>query len=91
VDNNEARTLIEERLRQLRQLNYHQLRDLEKERREVVAASGTTYQVVTYVLEDDKRRGHVRVCVAADDSGWRAYVPLVSDFIIAPDGSFIGE
>ncbi|WP_052664777.1 hypothetical protein [Nitriliruptor alkaliphilus] len=91
MDNDEARALIEARLQQLRQLSYGQLRELDKERREVVAESGTTYQIVSYVLHDDKKHGHLRVSVAADDSGWRAYFPLVSDFIIAPDGSFIGE
>lgn len=91
VDNDEARALIEARLQELRQLSYRELRELEKERREVVAASGTTYQIVSYVLHDDKKQGYMRVCVAADDAGWRAYFPLVDDFIIAPDGSFIGE
>jgi hypothetical protein len=57
VDADEARTLIEDRLLQLRQLSYPQLRDLEKERSEVVAESGVTYQIVTYVLEDDKNQG----------------------------------
>ena len=91
MDKDEARALVDDRLLQLRQLSYHQLRDLEKERSEVVAESGVTYQIVSYVLEDDKKQGHVRVCVAADDGGWHAFGPLVSDFIIAPDGTFIGE
>lgn len=91
MDENEARKLIDDRLMQVRQLSDHQLRGLERERCEVVADSGTTYQIVTYVLEDDAKRGHLRVTGAADDFGWRAFAPLVGDFIVAPDGSFIGE
>ena len=26
-----------------------------------------------------------------DDRGWRAFVPLTSDFIVRPDGTFVGE
>ena len=29
--------------------------------------------------------------VHVDDGGLRAFVPLTEDFIMAPDGSFIGE
>jgi hypothetical protein len=28
---------------------------------------------------------------AIDDYGWRAFVPLTDDFIMAPNGSFVGE
>jgi hypothetical protein len=28
---------------------------------------------------------------AIDDGGWRSFAPLADDFIVAPDGSFVGE
>jgi hypothetical protein len=31
------------------------------------------------------------VIVAIDDGRWRAFSPLSVDFIMAPDGSFVGE
>jgi hypothetical protein len=29
--------------------------------------------------------------VSIDDGGWRAFLPWTDSFIIAPDGSFVGE
>jgi len=29
--------------------------------------------------------------MVVDARGWRAFRPLTTDFIIAPDGSFVGE
>jgi hypothetical protein len=31
------------------------------------------------------------VLASIDDGGWSAFIPLTDDFIIAPDGSFVGE
>jgi hypothetical protein len=28
---------------------------------------------------------------AIDDGGWRAFIPLSADFIMAPEGRFVGE
>jgi hypothetical protein len=33
----------------------------------------------------------MRVLAAIDDGGWHALVPLMASFIVAPDGSFVGE
>ena len=40
---------------------------------------------------DDETRRSLRVSVNVDDGGWRAFAPLSSGFIRAPDGSFVGE
>ena len=40
---------------------------------------------------DRGKEGDLRVLVMIDDGGWHAHGPLVEDFIIAPDGSFVGE
>jgi len=34
----------------------------------------------------------MRVFISIDDGGWQRIIcPITDDFIIAPDGSFIGE
>jgi hypothetical protein len=48
--------------------------------------------VETEAFWDDRKHGHLRVLVAVDDGrGWSAVSPVCDNFIIAPDGSFIGE
>lgn len=70
--------------------------DLRKEvgqsrRFEVTAESGTWYQGEVQMFWDDKPDGAIRVMASIDDGGWRAFVPLTDAFILAPDGTFIGE
>jgi hypothetical protein len=55
------------------------------------AGSGTPYQVEAEAFWDSTKEGDLRVIVKVDDVGWRAFVPLSEDFILAPDGSFVGE
>jgi hypothetical protein len=59
--------------------------------REVVAASGAVYQIETQVFWDGKPERDIRVMVSVDDGGISAFKPLTDDFIVAPDGSFVGE
>ena len=58
---------------------------------EVTGDSGTTYQVETVAFWDRPPDRDLRVAVSIDDGGWRAFMPLGVDFIIARDGSFVGE
>lgn len=58
----------------------------------VVAESGVQYQVEVQAFWDSPRQpGNLRVIIAIDDGGWRAFHPLSTDFIVASDGSFVGE
>lgn len=58
----------------------------------VVAESGVQFQVEVQALWDTPRQpGNLRVIIAIDDGGWRSFRPLSTDFIIASDGSFVGE
>jgi len=41
--------------------------------------------------DSPRQPGNLRVIVAIDDGGWRAFRPLSADFIVASDGSFVGE
>lgn len=58
---------------------------------EVDGPSGTTYQVKTHAVWDGKKGGDLRVLVEVDDGGWRAFLPLVESFTVAPGGSFGGS
>lgn len=93
-DKSEAGRLAESILESLRRESYQALvnRYLDSpEHREVVGESGKRYQVEVEAFWDSGQPGDLRVRVAIDDGGWRALSPLTSDFIIATDGSFVGE
>lgn len=53
--------------------------------------SGAEYQVEIEVLWDGKAGKNLRVLGSIDDGGFRALVPLCDDFIMTPEGQFIGE
>lgn len=93
MDKTEALQLLEQTLTGYRDRTYAELQELiaEPEVREVVGPSGAKYQIEVQSFWDDGRGGNLRVLGAIDDGGWRAFSPLCSDFIMAPDGSFIGE
>ena len=63
----------------------------ESDERTVVAESGVQYQVEVQAFWDGSQPGNLRVIIAIDDGGWRAFSPLSTDFIVASDGSFVGE
>jgi hypothetical protein len=58
---------------------------------EVSGTSGTPYQVEVQAFWDAGKPGDLRVLVAVDDGAIQAFAPLTRDFIIGPDGSFVGE
>jgi hypothetical protein len=53
--------------------------------------SGTNYQVDIEVMWDGPQNGDLRVMGAIDDGGWRAYSPLIDNFILRSDGTFVDE
>jgi hypothetical protein len=89
----EAFRLLQAQLRTWRERSWSPLRDevSQSHRFEVTAESGTWYQGEVQVFWDDKPDGAIRVMASIDDGGWRAFVPLTDDFILAPDGTFVGE
>ena len=86
-----AYALIDAELRRLQQLSYSDLTALmgEVETKELVGEDGKTYQLEIEAFWDSKKGGDVRLIVAADDGGWRAFKPLTGDFIMRPDGSLV--
>ncbi len=94
MNKDEAAQVAEARLNELRRIPHAQLVEewLKQPRSEsATAPSGRTYQLEIEAVWDDRREKHLRVWVLVDDGGWRASLPLSRDFIVAPDGSFIGE
>lgn len=55
------------------------------------AADGTQCCVEINAMWDDKPEGNIRVIVSIDNGGWRALVPVTESFVIARDGTFVGE
>lgn len=78
----------------LREVSYQDLVDrfLDScEHSRAVGTSGTEYQIETQAFWDSAKPGDLRVSVTVDNGGWRAFSPLVFDFIKASDGSFVDE
>lgn len=91
VDKVEARRIAQDRLEELRSVPFAELAeplDGKQEVHEVVAASGTRYQLEAQAFREGE---NLHVMVSADDGGWRAFLPVSDSFIVAPDGSFVGE
>jgi len=90
----EAKSLLEVELSRYRRRSYTELLSLldQPETFERVSPAGTIYQIEMQVFFDDEsERTALRVSGAIDDGGWRALSPLCDDFLVAPDGSFVGE
>ena len=59
---------------------------------DIAGTQGKDFCIEISAFWDDKPNGDVRVTFSIDDgSSWRALVPVTDSFIIAPDGSFVGE
>ena len=93
MDNAEAREVLARELTRYRQRSYSDLRSLLDTRDvfERTGKSGAVYQLAIEAVWDDHPGGSLRIMGAIDDGGWRAIVPLNDSFIIAPNGSFVGE
>jgi hypothetical protein len=93
MDDDEARALLRRHLQTYRARSHAELSRLlaRPQSAEVVGASGTSYGIEVEVFWDDEPGGNVRVMGTIDDGGLRAFVPLAEDFILSPDGTFVGE
>ena len=94
MDKAEAREVLLREVEARRQGSYAELSARipeQAETHEVLGASGTVYQVMTQVDWDAKPGEAIRVTASIDDGGWSSYRPMCEDFIMAPDGTFVGE
>ncbi len=88
-----AAEVLRREVERLRALSYEALvsRIGKHECRRDFDRDGTEYQVTSDVFWDSLNGGDVRVIVAIDDGGVRAFVPITDDFIKTLDGHFVGE
>jgi hypothetical protein len=93
MDHQIAYAVLDDRLKVLRQYAYQDLVTLigRPDTNTAIGEDGKTYQLETQVFWDRKKGGDVRVIVAVDDGGWRAFKPLSDSFIMARDGTFVCE
>lgn len=90
-----AHSILSECLAGYRSRPYAELAALASEDRvdtsDVVAPSGTRYQLEVEFVWDGKPNADVRVIASVDDGGIRALLPATESFILSPDGRFVGE
>jgi hypothetical protein len=88
MNKEEARILLAEHFKPYLDRSYEDLLYLldSQDILEITSASGTFQAFWDY-----EEGGNLRVTGCIDDGGIRAFCPLTYDFIIAPDGTFMGE
>ena len=94
MNKTEAMQIVETELEAFRKKSYHELVDMVDSEPTVgqkLGPTGKDYQFEIMVYWDDKPDGNIRVIGNVDDGGWRAYFPLGTSFIKAPDNTFVGE
>ncbi len=93
MNKEEANLILSKEIDCLREQGYE---DLTKclntvETKEIKGNSNSKYQIEIQTFWDDEESRNLRVLVSIDDESWRAFAPLSQDFIIAPNGTFVGE
>ena len=93
MDSVEAKTLLLNESMKYRAKSYSDLKRLlgRQDTYEVSGPSGIVYQLEVQAFWDDKPDDILRISAAIDDKGMRAYMPMIEDFLIAPDGTFVDE
>ena len=94
MNRDEARSILRARVAELRREPYDCLKSNwlgKPDCEQITSHRGVEYQVEIEAFWDDETAGHLRLVALIDDGGWRALAPLADDFIIAADGSFVGE
>ncbi len=94
MDKDEPTTILHAEMQKYRHRSFESLQSLltELEAYELVAPSGVSYQVEVQAFWDDQPNAHLRVMGAIDDGGLlSAFKPLCEDFIMSPNGKFVGE
>jgi len=93
MDKTEAKMIAENDLEVYRTLSYEEIvgKIGNQENFERVSENGEPYQIEFDFFYDDAASGNIRVAGIVSYSGWTDFFPVSNDFIIAPDGKFIGE
>jgi len=93
VNKDEARAILQAQLAERRSRSYADLqaRVGSVDAYEVTGTSGAVYQIEVDTMWHGRDRNNILVVASIDDGGLRAFVPLCDSFIVAPDGSLVGE
>lgn len=93
MNSEEAAALLDAEMEEYRRRSYDQLLRLRNQVEDyaVVGPSGASYGVEVQAFWDSERTRDLRVIASIDGGGISSRRPLCRDFIIAPDGRFIGE
>ena len=93
MNGTEAKSILEQELSRYRGRSYSELLSMvdHSETFERASPSGVTYQIEVQIFFDDEQKRALRILGAIDHGGWRAFKPWTDDFIMAPDGSLVGE
>ncbi|MDP6706275.1 MAG: hypothetical protein QF893_08035 [Alphaproteobacteria bacterium] len=93
MDKEKARAVLSEALRPYRAKSYAELKHLIGRNNvfEIENLDGPNFQIEIQVYWDHKPDGDICVSGGVDDGGWSAFSPLGEDFILTPDGSYVGE
>jgi hypothetical protein len=89
----EAIKILEDKLNEYRNLSYAELVEKigEQETFEGKNEKGEDYRIEFDFFYDGDEATDLRVSGMISYSGWTDFFPVCSDFIISPDGEFIGE
>ena len=96
MDKKEAQELLDQQITIYRDKDYILLTKLIRSPDIYVVRgpSGVEYQIEVQAFWDHPKRPNndLRVIISIDDGGFfSALVPLTGDFILSPDGRFVGE
>jgi taurine dioxygenase len=94
MDKSEAAKVLQDHVSQYRAKPYAELKSLigNVQVHEATGASGAEYTLEFDVLWDSDPDGDIRVIGGIDDGTFpSAFSPLSDDFILSPDGKFVGE
>ena len=94
MDRDEARLVALRGLNRYRGRTHAELQRLigEPDGFEAAGPSGRIYAVEVEAVWDDREGEDLRVMAMVDDGSGRAFMrPVCEDFIMRPDGSFVGE
>jgi len=92
----EAREILRDVIKDIKKETYDEIKKYFGSKgvctRVIEGHSGKKYNVEIQAFWDHKPGMNIRVFISIDDGGWQRIIcPITDDFIIAPDGSFIGE
>ena len=93
MNKEEAKSVLAKLFAEYAARHYNELRYLldTQDTSEVSTKSGKKYQLEFQAVWDDKKGGNLRVIGSIDDGGIKSFAPITYDFVMTPDGEFVGD